>query len=236
VVNPSDLLAAYAYLQARRQQEEEQQQEEPQISLLDGEVSDGDLANLASLIYELQRNGQEENESPLIDGGNDESDAEGEEDQVLPTGYVDFEPNADLETEIRITPEQLAALEQVLSEQQLADSDDQDDNSGLYPKDKRSFMDDENEETDDQDDDVQAIEPGSTYLIPASLDPQTEYVQVPLAGAYENPYDFYQVNNDDDDQNLYDEALRRLDEEQLRQRIASLVDDINEQRQIARRR
>jgi len=219
-VNPSDLLAAYAYLQARRQEPEEQQ---PQLALL-GDANEGDLSDLASLIYELQQAGGED-ESPV-------DDTEDEDQQVLPSGYVDFEPTNEYEPEIRVTPEQLAALEQVLSEQQRDDGED-DDATGLYPKDKRSepmFVNED--EGEDQEDDGEE-EPEPTYLIPVSMDPSSEYVQIPLASAYENPYDFYQV---DEDPSVYEDALRRIDEEQLRQRIASLVEDINEQRRIARRR
>jgi len=130
---------------------------------------------------------------------------------------------------VRISPEQLAALERALSEQQPSEDEvrDEDGNDvGVYPKDKRGVYEDEPEEDGD---DV----PETTYMIPAPSDPSTEYVQIPLANSYENPYNFYQV---DDDPSVYEEALRRLDEEQLRERIASLVDDINEQRRIARRR
>lgn len=219
-VNPSDLLAAYAYLQSRRQEQEEQ----PQLALL-GDANDGDLSDLASLIYELQR-ADDQGESPV-------DEPEDDDQQVLPTGYVDFEPTNDYEPEIRVSPEQLAALEQVLSQQQRDDGED-DDSTGLYPKDKRAepMFANEDEGEGDQEDDGEE-EPEPTYLIPVSMEPSNEYVQIPLASAYENPYDFYQV---DEDPNVYEDAVRRLDEEQLRQRIASLVDDINEQRRIARRR
>lgn len=210
-------MAAYAYLQARRQEQEEEQ---PQLSLL-GDVSDGDLSNLATLIYDLQR---------ADDGAANDNDADEEDQQALPSGYVEFEPTNDYEPEeIRISPEQLAALEQVLSEQQ-ENEDDDDEETGLYPKDKRSlaepmFVDDdvgddqdEEEETEDESEPV--------YLIPASLEPSTEYVQIPLAETYD-PYNFYEVDED---------AARRIDEEQLRERIASLIEDINEQRRIGQRR
>lgn len=230
-VNPSDLLAAYSYLQAQRQQEEQEAQAQSQL----GDVNDGDLSNLATLIYELQRAGDVDAESPVTE----EIENDGQDQQVLPSGYEEFEPtNEEYEPEIRISPEQLAALEQVLSEQQGQDEGqaDDDDPMGYYPKDKRSMVEpmmiDDGLDQNDEGDVDEEEQP--TYLIPTSMDPSTtQYLQIPLAGAYENPYNFYQT---DDDQSAYEDALRRFDEEQLRQRIASLVDDINEQRQIARRR
>jgi len=119
-------------------------------------------------------------------------------------------------------------LEQALSEQQVSDDEEQ---TSFYPKDKRSLIDDEAEA--EQDNDESEDDPEPMYLIPAAIEAPTEYVQIPLSNAYENPYDFYQIGEDPIE---YDEAARRVDEEELRQRIASLIDDINEQRQLARRR
>jgi hypothetical protein len=257
-VNPSDILAAYAYLQARRQADDDRVNEEPQISLL-GDVSDSDLSNLASLIYELQNSedGGAASEPAIVEVPVVEDEQDDQE--IIPGGYVELDPTNNEgdgeddgedydQSAIRVTPEELAALERVLNEQQANEEDEDEDQNAidLYPKDKRSIEplliddgEDEDEEQSalalpDQEDDEEADVSEPTYLIPATLDPSSEYVQIPLSSAYQNPYEFYQT--DDDASEYEDEALRRLDEEQLRQRIASLIEDINEQRQIARRR
>jgi len=227
VVSPADLLAAYSYLQSRGRYSPQQ------LSLSqDLPVGEEDLGNLASLIYELQRSGDENGDDEDQQTGIDDGDQ-----QVLPAAYLDLEPpqpeSQPQPQPLRFSPQQLAALEQLLSEEQENEDD-------LYPKDKRSVYGDEDDQENDQDqesiigndeEEEQEEEEPETYLIPA---PSTEYIQIPISEAYENPYDFYQV---DETPNLYDEeAIRRFDEEQLRQRIASLIDDINQQRQIERRR
>jgi len=172
----------------------------------DAEPNENDLASLASIIYDLKQRPD-----------NDNDDDNGYDQAVLPDEYTEeIQPTNYYPTEIRLSPEQLATLERALSEQEDENSDERD----YYPKDKRS---------PNLDEDVDA---SPTFMLSTPMDPSNRYVQIPIITSYENPYDSYQI----DDTNTNEDLLRRLDEEQLRLRIANLIDDINQQRQFTRRR